>query len=537
MKKIPEGLKVLFKYGAFSIPFVNYFLENASSGIWKYFSLVFKYAWNGDFKRAIHRIDRAVKNCRSMTARYILLANKLSFLKSIGQIDQELYKYLKQELPRMSKIARSSVINILLNIEASGLKPTRNFRLWGNRFELNEATLAFLHLAYARRSASQRKTSIAVHHYVQAYKLSKTIPHPSGVVSSLNDLAWDIKDIHPLWAYSISQKAVYWLGYYRETPGNLFGALDTLFVIEKSFLPLFPISRTSKVIAVLSGSERYSELFEKAKEMVVDYGVSSYENTEKLKKYLKKILNPYRKENVSMKGICDILTGRTKKVRGDTLKKLLLGKTVGIDVPFPVFNEIVKTELEEQFERALKELKQLSLSERKRLFISTYTALLKREKFYLSRKDKLKESYELLGDVEEFGKYMSKRYETMEFVVDMVKAHPYVEGRKAVVRKAIDRMGARKLDEFVRKYIELDEHNRKLLDRFLRNYGRYDWIRFGMRVKGPEVVRRFARKYNLKIQPSFLAYWCEDDGRTRRRLERVLDFIQLNLQKAMTEYP
>ncbi len=525
MKKIPEDLKVLFKYGAFSIPFVNYFLENASSGIWKSFSLIFKYAWNGDFKKAIREIDRSLKNCTYKTTRYILLANKLSFLKSIGQIDQELYKYLKRELPRMSKIARNSVINILLNIEASGLEPARNVRFWGNRFELDEATLAFLHLAYARRSASQRKLSDAVHYYILAYKLSKNIPHPSGIVSSLNDLAWDIKDIHPRLAYSISQKAVFWLGFYREEPGNLFGALDTMLVLEKMINSLH-IYKTSRIIRLMEVPKKYEKLLKVSERYIPKFSKSLYPNTSDLRSFISKIVGPYRKEKISAGRISEIITGKTKKIRGNTLRKILQEKNVDtLKVPQPVYNELIKMLIKYRFEKALKELKQMPLSERKLLFFSTYTALLKREKFFLSRKDKLKESYELLGDVEGFGKYMVRRYETMEFVVDMIKAHPYVEGRKAVVRKAIDRMGIKKLDEFVRRYIELDEYDRKLLDRFLRNYGRYDGVRFGTRIKGPDVVRRFARKYNLKIQPSFLAYWYEDDGRTRRRLERVLTFI------------
>ena len=152
-------------------------------------------------------------------------------------------------------------------------------------------------------------------------------------------------------------------------------------------------------------------------------------------------------------------------------------------------------------------------------------AQIERGKFYLSRKDKFKEAYEALGETRRLKRYMSKRYETMEFMIDMVRAHPYIEGRKAVVRKAIERMGKKRLDEFVRRYVELDEADRKLLDKFLRNYGRYESIRFGIRTDGPERVRSFAKRYKLKIQQCFIAYWCEEDGRTRRKLERILENI------------
>ncbi|MDI3495815.1 MAG: hypothetical protein PWQ72_1942, partial [Pseudothermotoga sp.] len=110
----------------------------------------------------------------------------------------------------------------------------------------------------------------------------------------------------------------------------------------------------------------------------------------------------------------------------------------------------------------------------------------------------------------------------MEFVVSMVKAHPFIEGRKEAVKKALERMKGKKLERFALRYIDLEESDRKLLDRFLRNYGRYDGVRFGIRLKGPEVMREFARKYSLKVQPSFAAFWCEEDGRVRKRLEKMM---------------
>ncbi|MDK2884380.1 MAG: hypothetical protein PWQ33_959 [Pseudothermotoga sp.] len=113
----------------------------------------------------------------------------------------------------------------------------------------------------------------------------------------------------------------------------------------------------------------------------------------------------------------------------------------------------------------------------------------------------------------------------MEFVVSMVEAHPFIEGRKEAVKKALERMKGKKLERFALRYIDLEESDRKLLDRFLRNYGRYDGVRFGIRLKGPEAVRGFARKYSLKVQPLFAAFWCEEDGRVRRRLLRIIQHM------------
>lgn len=524
MMKISKNSKVVFRYGAFSFPFVNYFLESSSSNIWNSFFLTLKYHWKGDFQKAIHKIDSVVKNCSSNTMKYIFLANKLSSLKNIGRIDSKLYKYLKRELPRMSKTARNSVINILINIEASGLEPVKHIRLWGNRYELNNTTLAFLHLAQARRYANQGKLSSATHHYIRAYRLSKNIPHPSGIVSSLNDLAWDIRNVHPLLAYSISQKAVFWLGYYREIPGNLYGTFDTLFVIEED-LQILSISQTAKIITTLSYPEKFEKLFEKSKKLASNYNISSYKNSKELREYLKNIIKSYRKENISIRGLYDILSGKTDKIRGNTLKKIIIGKELNIKSHFPIYNELLKMELRKNFDKAIKEIENLSLSDRKKLFITTYMSQLKREKFYLSRKDKFMNAYESLKNIEKFKRLMAKKYTTMEFVVDMIKAHPYIEGRKLVVEKALNRMGIKRLEKFIRIYIEFDENERKLIDRFLRNYGRYEGINFETKVKGPECVKVFARNFQLKAQPTFLTYWCEEDGRVRRKLKRILKMI------------
>ncbi|MDK2949776.1 MAG: hypothetical protein PWQ26_443, partial [Thermotoga sp.] len=37
--------------------------------------------------------------------------------------------------------------------------------------------------------------------------------------------------------------------------------------------------------------------------------------------------------------------------------------------------------------------------------------------------------------------------------------------------------------------------------------------------------REFARRYSLKVQPLLVAFWCEEDGRVRRRLERILRYM------------
>lgn len=509
-----ENLKEVFKYGAFSLPAVNYLSceRNLPKDCREILSIL-KLAWKGKFKEAIQKIGKTVENCKSETVKYFLLANKLAFLKYTGIADMNLYRYLKRNLPKMSKSIRDTVIVTLINFEASGVKPLRNVRVWKNDYR--KSTLSFLYLSLARRKADSGRLSEAVHDYIQAYRLSREIPHPTCIVSSLNDLAWDIKEKHPRLAYDLSQGAVFWLGYYKETPGNLFGALDTLFVIERNIDSPF-IYNIARVISSLPVPEHYVPLLKEAKKFVVDYTKSSYLNTAQLRNYIEKVAQ--NEKNLSPKGISDILKGKTKTIRGNTIRKILTH--VDEKIPFPIWNERVKVDIERRFNIFSEKLGKFSFHKRLLLFLSTYTALVDRN--YLSGEEKLEGAYKSLKDIEIFKNHMLKRYETMEFVISMVEAHPYIEGRKEIVKRALERMSERKLERFIQKYIELKEGDRKLLDKFLRNYGRYDGVRFEIRLKGPDIMREFAKKYSLKVQPSFIAFWCEEDGRVRRKLERIL---------------
>ncbi|HEY8541021.1 MAG TPA: hypothetical protein VIL29_01455 [Pseudothermotoga sp.] len=509
-----ENLKEVFKYGAFSLPAVNYLSceRNLPKDCREILSIL-KLAWKGKFKEAIQKIGKTVENCKSETVKYFLLANKLAFLKYTGIADMNLYRYLKRNLPKMSKSIRDTVIVTLINFEASGVKPLRNVRVWKNDYR--KSTLSFLYLSLARRKADSGRLSEAVHDYIQAYRLSREIPHPTCIVSSLNDLAWDIKEKHPRLAYDLSQGAVFWLGYYKETPGNLFGALDTLFVIERNIDSPF-IYNIARVISSLPVPEHYVPLLKEAKKFVADYTKSSYLNTAQLRNYIEKVAQ--NEKNLSPKGISDILKGKTKTIRGNTIRKILTH--VDEKIPFPIWNERVKVDIERRFNIFSEKLGKFSFHKRLLLFLSTYTALVDRN--YLSGEEKLEGAYKSLKDIEIFKNHMLKRYETMEFVISMVEAHPYIEGRKEIVKRALERMSERKLERFIQKYIELKEGDRKLLDKFLRNYGRYDGVRFEIRLKGPDIMREFAKKYSLKVQPSFIAFWCEEDGRVRRKLERIL---------------
>lgn len=131
--KVIESLNDIFKYGAFSLPAVNYLsCEGNIQKDCREILCILKLAWKGKFKEALEKIDKTLKNYKSETVKYILLANKLVFLKYTGQLNLDLYRYLKRKLPKMSKSIRDTVIVTLISFEADKVNSLRKVRVWKN---------------------------------------------------------------------------------------------------------------------------------------------------------------------------------------------------------------------------------------------------------------------------------------------------------------------------------------------------------------------------------------------------------------------
>ena len=337
MDKFPEILNDIFVFGSGALPAVNCFLsEHSPHKAWKHFALAFKNIWSGNFSKALKHINLALRFCKQDTMRYILLSKKL-FLQSIsGKLDHDLFSLLKRSINKLSQRSRDIVLCTLLNLEAKGLVPARPTRVWSLRYKEDSPEAAFVHINLARRFASQGKLPDAVHHFVKAYRIASSIPHPSGIITALNDLAWMIRKKHTKYAYKFSRAAALCLGFFREGTGNLAGVLDTLLEIETT-LKSPSIYKTAIVISCLKMPDKYKKLKERAKQLLPSFSENTYKNTRKLRNFLKKIIGPYSAEKLSPSRTSEIVTGKTTFIRSHTLQRLLEGK--GIDLfscPYPI---------------------------------------------------------------------------------------------------------------------------------------------------------------------------------------------------------
>jgi len=114
----------------------------------------------------------------------------------------------------------------------------------------------------------------------------------------------------------------------------------------------------------------------------------------------------------------------------------------------------------------------------------------------------------------------------MRFVSDMInEMHPFMEGRKDLVRKFLGRMPKKRMRMFAVSYAELIEGDRKTVDAFARNYTRYD-LGLEVYVGLPVELKEFVKFFHLKKRPSTLASFASERPAERNKILRVLQALR-----------
>lgn len=563
-RKVPRIARLVDTFGSFAEPFLNMALDNENlEYAWKKYFTALKLSWKNEFPTALRKVNDGLKMCqKDKTLYYLLLSRKLSIL--IGMKDPRgdlIYVKLLKDEAKIPFVARRYVMPILLNYrpirEMEGIKKLRKARIWSKRYVDDRRTQIFLLLGNAREKVKIGEISEAFSLFLKSFRIATRIPHPLGVTDALNDMAWYMRSKHPYWSCGIAKQAVYLAGWHRENVASVFYTFDTLLECQK--IVDDPQLYENANVMILANEhlphgvgretqEHYYDKIEFCKRIAPEFRVSKYENSDFLKNYLKNYMrsatHTYKISGVGKATILAILNGRVKMVRGNTLKKLIRAlkiKPSSSDSPFSIWNEYVKMKTEDAFVRSIEKLKKIEKGQREVNFISTYMAYLSRRKSlsFLSRKRKLEEAFNLLEDLEKFKELMSKRYETMEFVNNMVnEMYPFFQARKDLARKFISKMPKVAREKFTKNYIEIDtdrpfinENNREIIDRFVRNYIRYD-IKWGIDLKSVSLLqydrpqymtlRRVIQEFHLKRMPAILAYYAVEDGEERKRLLNVL---------------
>ena len=548
--KVPQVIDVLMKYGSFARPLVNLALSNDKlNSAWKEYFKAFRYDWQKEYTLELKCIERGIKRCKDdQTVKYLLLALELSVLQNLKEPEgNRLYIQLRREFHKVPKLARKTIATTLLSYPSLNTNETDlpKTRLWSQYYQNDRSTQVFVLLGKARRKIKMGNISEGIALYFKGLRIAKTIPHPTGIIDTLNNSAWHMRYSHPHWALRLANQAMYWVGWYREDARGVFYVFDTLFEIQR-IVSDQRLGKTASFITSLqkylpSGQGRgtreyYKETIQDCKYFIFDLKGSVYKNSDLMRNYLRRFMKSISSasvdSNISRGKLSAILNGKTKTVRGETIRKLIKGlklKLNPLNDPAPIINEWMKIKIEDAFFDSLEKLKGIKPNDRIISLLLTYMTIFDRkEKLpYLSRKGKLERAIELCtADMNEFTNFMSHRYETMRFVSDMInEMHPFIEGRKDLVKKFLGRMPKKRMRMFAVSYAKLTEGGRKTIDTFARNYTRYD-LGLEFYVGLPVELKEFVEFFQFKRIPSTLAFFAPERSTERKKILRVFQELR-----------
>ncbi len=565
-RKMPRIANLVDTFGSFAEPFLNMALDNEEIGYaWRKYFAALKLNWKNEFPHALKEVNDGLKShSKDKTLYYLLLSRKLSILIGMGDPKGDMiYSTLLRDEAKIPFPARRYVMPILLNYLSireieGGIKGLKKVRIWSKKYDTDRRTQIFLLLGNARDKIKNGKLSKAFSLFLQSFRIAAKIPHPLGITDALNDMAWYMRNRHPLWSRKIAKQAVYWAGWYRENVASVFYTFDTLFECQQKAKD--PLLYENAEIMLLTNKylphgvgretqEHYREKIEFCKQIVPTFETSEYKNSEFLRKYLKKhmisISHTHKISGVGKTTILGMLKGYVKEIKGDTLKKLIKALKLipsPTDSPFPIWNEFLKLKMNDTFSKSIEKLKRTRKEQRQIDFISTYMAYVNRRRSlpYLSKTGKLKIAFDFLEDADKFKTFMSERYETMEFVNNMFnEMHPFFQARKDLVVRFMKKIPKSAKKKFMEVYTEItasrpfiSERDRKMIDRFVMDYSRYN-IKWGIgltfmspfKYESSRLMslKRIIQCFRLRKIPAFLAYYALEDEKDRKRLLKMLE--------------
>jgi hypothetical protein len=548
--KVPQVIDVLMKYGSFARPLLNLALSNDKlNSAWKEYFKAIRYDWQKEYTLELKCIERGIKSFKDdKTVKYLYLAQELYVLQNLKKPEgNRLYTQLRREFHKVPKLARKTVATTLLSYPSLNTNKTDlpKTRLWSQYYQNDRSTQVFILLGKAREKIKTGNITEGIALYFKGLRIAKTIPHPTGIINNLNDSAWYIRHSHPHWALRLANQAMYWAGWYREDARSVFYVFDTFFEIQR-IISDKRLCETASLIASLqkhlpSGQGRdtreyYKETIQDCKYFIFDLKGSVYKNSDLLRNYLRRFVKSISSvsvdSNISRGKLSALLNGKTKTVRGETIRKLIKGlkpKPNPLNDPTPIVNEWMKIKIEDAFFNSLEKLKGIKPNDRIISLLLTYmTVFDRKEKLpYLSRKGILERAIELCtADMNEFTNFMSHRYETMRFTSDMInEMHPFIEGRKDLVKKFLGKIPKKRMKIFAVNYAELTEGDRKIVDAFARNYTRYD-LGWEFYIGLPVELKEFVKFFHLKKRPSTLASFTSERPTERKKILLVLQALR-----------
>ncbi|MGB9749801.1 MAG: hypothetical protein ACPLWB_03050 [Caldisericia bacterium] len=490
--KLPILTKKIFDLGSYSKPVLNFLLDNKIDICYKHYLKSLEYIWKREYNKAYEEVNSGLKKCKkNKSIYYLLLSNKfiISFYLKDNENLKLIYTKIRREYekipPLVRKITNQSLINYSLMSNSSNLPKSR---VWSKDREISPSTKLFLLIGKARKEIKENKIQKGIIYYQKGLQIALRIPHPTGLITCFNDIAWYLQNRKSFKSLYYVEKGIYYLGYYFEEPKINFYILDTIFNIEKK-LNFYRIYETSELIQLYKDDEfvksKYKNLLNEIKNYNVNFEKNLYKNNIKLRYYLKKHIKNIKKVSNSTKisrdKLINILKGKTEYIRSETIKKLIEGLKIDIEknIPNEIFSELIKIKINDNFKKAVNYLYEKPDIEKKKFVFATFMALFERKKTfkYLIKKGVLKEILYLINsNFDKFTNFVEKRFELKRFISYILNPPEFIKGRKDLILKFLDNVDEENLNLIINYYLDMNENEREIFDIFIRNYIRFNKI-------------------------------------------------------------
>ncbi|POZ92267.1 hypothetical protein [Petrotoga halophila] len=566
-----RSLVEIVNKGQFIRPILNYvvhYLESdradKNKSVVNYIN-VLKLKWDVKYDEALEIIDEELQGLKKGGLHCLFLDQKIYILNRIKQKEgvKKVFDELKDNFDNIPVYVRGLIVETLKNIHELYYEPDESMekiRYWSKNYEQNLGDKGFILLSKARGKKNEERYDEAISLNIKAFKVLKTIPHPSGMVQALNKISWWLKDVNKEKALAFTFPLGFYLGYYFDDNNfNVFNSLDTMFQVQKNnkdplvYETAFIFSR---LVSSLSGDKKkiiwneFEYTIHDVRRLVLNIRNRNYLNTKTLRAFIRKEIGkekiPIDSMNISERTLKEFLSAKTKYIQPNTLRNILdaLEFKINTSTPICIIKELKKKDIDKKFEINFEKFKNLPKGRQISEFFTSYFVHYYKEEIDLKKIIKEIEDDSLIEErcdyyTKELVNSIFERNPKINFnslLTNVQKPkiytnknitfneHPFYLGRKEVVKRFMKDLNKKNLKEFIENYIGLDTKQKKTIEKFIMNYGRYYDLKDIPKEFTPKVAKEinpFVKKYTLKRKPSALSFYVFE-GEERAELVEII---------------
>ncbi|PNR96369.1 hypothetical protein [Petrotoga olearia] len=567
------NIKVLIEIvnkGQFIRPILNYvahYLESdrpdKNKNIVNYIN-VLKLKWDVKYDEALEIIDEELQRLKKGGLYYLFLDQKVHILNRIKQKEgvKKVFDELKDNFDNIPVYVRGLVVETLRNIHELYYEPDESMekiRYWSENYEQNPVDKGFILLSKAREKKNEERYEEAVSLNIEAFKILKTVPHPSGMVQALNNISWWLKNTNKEKALVFIFPLGFYLGYYFDDDNlKVFNSLDTMFQVQKNnndplvYETAFIFSRCLSQLNKVESEpikNTFKDIINQLKCFVFNLDNNQHRSTPKLRDFIRKEIGkekiPIDSINISESALKEFLFEETQYIQPSTLRNILEAFEFEIDTSTPIciIKELKKKDIDKKFRLNLEKFKNLPKERQISELFTSYLVHYYKEKIDLNKIIKEIQDGSLIEErcdyyTKELINYIFERNPKIDFdslLTNVQKPkiytnknitfneHPFYLGRKEVVKKFVKDLNKKNLKEFIENYVSLDASQKKTIEKFIMNYGRYYDLKDipkEFTPKVPKEIDPFVKKYTLKRKPSAVSFYVFEG-------EERADFLRL----------